>query len=139
MAQARPSTRVDFPRKHRLLGHGVESVSFLRGSYPRQAPRNRGGGGGGLPQWNCSCLNCVQARKDSDSALAESLVAIRLELANVQFYGWGHLNENELLPTREQAQSVIAAKRPDYGVTFTWTGDDWVVLPLLSVTLADRM
>jgi len=58
-------------------------------------------------------LNVVLHRRNIDQlekiiALAESLAAIRLELANVQFYGWGHLNQNELLPTREQAQTAAA-------------------------------
>jgi pyrroloquinoline quinone biosynthesis protein E len=47
-------------------------------------------------------------------ALAESLHAERLELANVQYYGWGFLNRRELLPTREQVQwahDVSAAAR----------------------------
>jgi pyrroloquinoline quinone biosynthesis protein E len=35
-------------------------------------------------------------------ALAESLSAERVELANVQFYGWAFLNRAALLPTREQ-------------------------------------
>jgi PqqA peptide cyclase len=34
--------------------------------------------------------------------LAESLRAERVELANVQFYGWAFLNRAALLPTREQ-------------------------------------
>ena len=34
--------------------------------------------------------------------LAESLGAERVELANVQFYGWAFLNRAALLPTREQ-------------------------------------
>jgi pyrroloquinoline quinone biosynthesis protein E len=34
-------------------------------------------------------------------AMAESLGAERLELANVQFYGWAHQNRPGLLPTRE--------------------------------------
>jgi pyrroloquinoline quinone biosynthesis protein E len=48
-------------------------------------------------------------------ALAESLGAKRLELANVQYYGWGFLNRASLLPTREQvnaaAQVAIAEKQ----------------------------
>ncbi len=37
-------------------------------------------------------------------ALAERLGAARLELANVQFYGWAFRNRDALLPTREQAR-----------------------------------
>ncbi len=39
--------------------------------------------------------------------LAESLRAERVELANVQFYGWAFLNRAALLPTREQ---VVCAR-----------------------------
>jgi pyrroloquinoline quinone biosynthesis protein E len=58
-------------------------------------------------------LNVVLHRRNIDQlekiiALAENLDAIRLELANVQYYGWGYLNKNELLPTREQVQTAAA-------------------------------
>jgi pyrroloquinoline quinone biosynthesis protein E len=36
--------------------------------------------------------------------LAETLGATRLELANVQYYGWAMLNRDGLLPTREQVE-----------------------------------
>lgn len=39
-------------------------------------------------------------------AFAASLGAIRLELANVQYYGWAFLNRAQLLPTREQVQTA---------------------------------
>jgi pyrroloquinoline quinone biosynthesis protein E len=57
-------------------------------------------------------LNVVLHRRNLDQlekiiALAESLGAIRLELANTQYYGWGHLNQTQLLPTREQVQAAI--------------------------------
>lgn len=41
-------------------------------------------------------------------AMAEGLGAVRLELANTQFYGWAFLNRQSLLPTREQ---VLEAER----------------------------
>jgi pyrroloquinoline quinone biosynthesis protein E len=47
-------------------------------------------------------------------ALAESLAADRLELANTQYLGWALLNRRALLPTREQlerARAVAAAAR----------------------------
>lgn len=58
-------------------------------------------------------LNVVLHRRNMDRleqiiALAEELGAIRLELANVQYYGWGHLNQKQLMPTREQVQTAIA-------------------------------
>ena len=40
-------------------------------------------------------------------ALAESLRATRLELANVQFYGWAFLNRLHLLPSPQQVQAAF--------------------------------
>ena len=56
-------------------------------------------------------LNVVLHRRNIDRLantidLAASLGAIRLELANVQYYGWGYLNLQELLPTREQIEQA---------------------------------
>src|SRR6266542_3554591 len=52
-------------------------------------------------------LNFVIHRRNIDRlaemiALAEMLGAERVELANVQFYGWAFLNRAALLPTQEQ-------------------------------------
>jgi PqqA peptide cyclase len=64
-------------------------------------------------------LNFVVHRRNIDRLpqmieLAESLHAERVELANVQFYGWAFLNRAALLPTREQVvrarEIAIAAK-----------------------------
>lgn len=41
-------------------------------------------------------------------SLAESLGAQRLELANVQFYGWAWQNRKFLLPSRDQVQAAFA-------------------------------
>jgi PqqA peptide cyclase len=59
--------------------------------------------GAGIPL----SLNFVIHRRNIDRLLqmielAESLSAERVELANVQFYGWAFLNRAALLPTREQ-------------------------------------
>ena len=62
-------------------------------------------------------LNFVIHRRNIDRlpqmiALAESLQAKRVELANVQFYGWAFLNRAALLPTRAQvtrAREIAAA------------------------------
>jgi pyrroloquinoline quinone biosynthesis protein E len=56
-------------------------------------------------------LNVVLHRRNIDRldriiALAESLGAVRLELANTQYYGWGLLNQRELLPTRAQVEAA---------------------------------
>ena len=64
-------------------------------------------------------LNVVLHRHNLDRtpeiiALAESMSADRLELANTQYLGWALLNRPALLPTREQlerARAVAAAAR----------------------------
>ncbi len=64
-------------------------------------------------------LNCVLHRFNHDAleeviALAERLEIRRLELANVQFYGWAYRNRAALMPTREQvrhAEAVVNAAR----------------------------
>ncbi len=61
-------------------------------------------------------LNVVLHRGNIDRvepivALAEELDARRLELANVQFYGWAVRNRGGLVPTREQVLRVEAAAR----------------------------
>jgi pyrroloquinoline quinone biosynthesis protein E len=58
-------------------------------------------------------LNLVLHRRNIERLpamidLAEQLGAVRLELANVQYYGWGNLNKTQLLPTRAQAQAALA-------------------------------
>ncbi len=42
-------------------------------------------------------------------ALARELGAIRIELANTQFYGWAFRNRHQLLPTRAQVEEARAA------------------------------
>jgi pyrroloquinoline quinone biosynthesis protein E len=54
-------------------------------------------------------LNCVLHRRNLDRieeilSLAEELGAQRLELANTQYYGWAVLNQEALMPTREQLE-----------------------------------
>jgi pyrroloquinoline quinone biosynthesis protein E len=78
-------------------------------------------------------LNFVIHRRNIDRlaemiALAESLQAERVELANVQFYGWAFLNRAALLPTREQ---VIRAREIATAAKTRLTGkiDIFYVLP----------
>lgn len=62
-------------------------------------------------------LNCVLHRLNHDAlpdvlAFAEALEIRRLELANVQFYGWAFRNRSALMPTREQVErgsALVAA------------------------------
>ncbi len=54
-------------------------------------------------------LNCVLHRHNHDSIaqvieLAASFGVRKLELANVQFYGWAYRNRGGLMPTREQVE-----------------------------------
>jgi PqqA peptide cyclase len=78
-------------------------------------------------------LNFVVHRRNIDRlaemiALAESLQAERVELANVQFYGWAFLNRAALLPTREQ---VVRAREIATAAKARLTGkiDIFYVLP----------
>jgi pyrroloquinoline quinone biosynthesis protein E len=64
-------------------------------------------------------LNFVIHRRNIDRLpqlidLAEALSPVRVELANVQFYGWAFRNRAALLPTREQvdrARKIAAAAK----------------------------
>jgi PqqA peptide cyclase len=54
-------------------------------------------------------INCVLHRRNLDRIeellrLTEALGAQRLELANTQYYGWAVLNQQPLMPTREQLE-----------------------------------
>ena len=54
-------------------------------------------------------LNVVLHRLNVDHVgqileMAEAMGAEYVELANTQYYGWAHLNRDQLLPTREQLQ-----------------------------------
>jgi PqqA peptide cyclase len=68
-------------------------------------------------------INCVLHRQNLDRigeilALAESLGADRVELANTQYYGWALVNRAALMPTREQlerAEEVVAGFRARLG------------------------
>lgn len=57
-------------------------------------------------------LNIVVHRQNLDRldaiiAFAEQLQPDRIEIANVQYYGWAFLNRNALLPTREQVEKSL--------------------------------
>src|ERR671921_880716 len=59
-------------------------------------------------------INCVLHHQNLDRieeilALTEQLGAQRLELANTQYYGWAVVNQNALIPTREQLERGEAA------------------------------
>lgn len=61
-------------------------------------------------------MNIVVHRKNLDRleeiiALAEELEVQRLEIANVQYYGWALANRDALLPTRAQLESSLLTIR----------------------------
>ena len=61
-------------------------------------------------------LNIVVHRQNLDRlpsmlALAEELQVDRLEIANVQYYGWALRNRGQLMPTREQLERSIPVVR----------------------------
>lgn len=61
-------------------------------------------------------INVVLHRRNIDRlpaiiSLAESLGAMRIELANTQFYGWAFQNRASLIPTREQVRQAEETAR----------------------------
>ena len=121
---------IDAPRMERLAKAGLNHVQIsLQDHEPRGADRIGGYAGGharkldvarlvraaGLPL----TLNAVMHRQNLDHLaemieLAVSLGAGRLEVAHVQYYGWGLKNRAALIPTRaqlERATEIVAAAR----------------------------
>ncbi|MFD1543641.1 pyrroloquinoline quinone biosynthesis protein PqqE [Nonomuraea guangzhouensis] len=78
-------------------------------------------------------LNVVLHRENLDAVgeiieLGLSWGVERIELANTQFYGWGLLNRNALLPTREQlarAEAVVRKYREKTDVELIWVIPDY--------------
>jgi PqqA peptide cyclase len=80
-------------------------------------------------------INCVLHRQNLDRieqilALAEELDAQRLELANTQYYGWAVVNQQALLPTREQlerGEEAVKRFRERVGprITVLWVLPDY--------------
>ena len=80
-------------------------------------------------------INCVLHRQNLDRieqilGLAEELDAQRLELANTQYYGWAAVNQQALLPTREQlerGEEAVKRFRERVGprITVLWVLPDY--------------
>ena len=107
-----------------LADRGLQHVQIsFQGAEPELADKIGGYAGGhekklraagwvtdlGLPL----TLNAVMHRGNMDHAermieLALELGAQRVEIANVQYYGWGLTNRSTLLPTRQQLDAVTA-------------------------------
>jgi len=58
--------------------------------------------GGGLPQWNCACANCVAARSGKIAAQTQSSIAISSNAEG--FQGWFLINASPDLP--RQIESI---------------------------------
>jgi pyrroloquinoline quinone biosynthesis protein E len=114
---------LDLVRAQQLRASGLDSVqiSFQADEEPpgdaiagARAHRHKMGAAAAVKQAGLPLsLNVVLHRGNIERlsailALAESLEAQRLELANVQFYGWAWLNRKALLPSRDQAQAAFA-------------------------------
>ena len=88
---------------------GAERVSGFRGGQARKLAAARAVRAAGLPL----TVNAVMHRGNLDRiedmiALACELDAHRLEIANVQYYGWALRNQTQLLPTRAQVDRTVA-------------------------------
>ena len=88
-------------------------------------------------------INCVLHRQNLDRieeilALAEELDAQRLELANTQYYGWAVVNQDALMPTREQlerGEEAVQRFRARVGprITVLWVLPDYLRGPAEAV------
>ena len=66
------------------------------------------------------------ARLPAMIALGEAIGAGRIEIAHVQYYGWGLLNRDALLPTAEK-RPLVTAKASAYG----FAGSMVMTVPLM--------
>jgi pyrroloquinoline quinone biosynthesis protein B len=79
--------------------------------------------GGGLPQWNCACANCVAARGGKIDAQTQSSIAISTDAA--EFQNWWLINASpDLLrqiesTTRLQPRRNASRNSPIAGVLLT--------------------
>ena len=79
--------------------------------------------GGGLPQWNCGCGNCVAARDGKIDPQTQSSIAISAD--SEAFQNWWLINASPDLPqqiestTRLQPQCDISRNTPIAGVLLT--------------------
>src|SRR4030095_2393292 len=79
--------------------------------------------GGGLPQWNCACANCIAARAGKIDPQTQSSIAISAD--SEAFQNWWLINASPDLPqqiestTRLQPQCDISRNTPIAGVLLT--------------------
>ncbi len=115
---------LDKARLERLAEKGLQHVQLsFQGSEPEIADRIGGYPGGHAKKLEVAAMvgdiglpltiNAVMCREnlhqlDDMIDLAVQFGAQRLEVANVQYYGWGLRNRNALLPTRSQLDRATA-------------------------------
>ena len=98
----------------------ADAIAGTRGAHARKLSAARSVRESGLAlSVNVVLHRAVIARLPETITFAAALGAERLELANVQYYGWGFLNRAQLLPTRAQVETAAvlaaAAKREHAG------------------------
>jgi len=61
--------------------------------------------GGGLPQWNCACVNCVAARAGKIDPQTQSSIAIGVE--SEKFQSWWLINASPDLPRQIESAAQL--------------------------------
>jgi len=65
--------------------------------------------GGGLPQWNCACVNCIAARKGKIDPQTQSSIAIRDD--SEKFQNWWLINASPDLPRQIEIAPWLQPRR----------------------------
>jgi len=65
--------------------------------------------GGGLPQWNCACVNCVAARAGKIDPQTQSSIAIGVE--SEKFQSWWLINASPDLPRQIESATKLQPRR----------------------------
>jgi pyrroloquinoline quinone biosynthesis protein B len=65
--------------------------------------------GGGLPQWNCSCVNCVAARAGKIDSQTQSSVAVSAESG--EFHNWWLINASSDLSQQIESTTQLQPRR----------------------------
>jgi pyrroloquinoline quinone biosynthesis protein B len=65
--------------------------------------------GGGLPQWNCACANCVAARGGKIDPQTQSSIAISID--SEEFQNWWLINASPDLPRQIESRTRLQPRR----------------------------
>ena len=65
--------------------------------------------GGGLPQWNCACVNCVAARAGKIDPQTQSSIAISAD--SEEFQNWWLINASPDLPRQIESTARLQPRR----------------------------